>query len=57
MAESVANADVVITMVPDSPDVEGVVTGEDGVGVLLPTGLSPIRAVMTGVVTPPPLIE
>lgn len=31
VAESVANADVVITMVPDSPDVEGVVTGEDGV--------------------------
>ena len=30
VAESVANADVVITMVPDSPDVEGVVTGEDG---------------------------
>lgn len=31
VAESVANADVVITMVPDSPDVEDVVTGEDGV--------------------------
>ena len=31
VAESVANADVVITMVPDSPDVEGVVTGENGV--------------------------
>ncbi|GAB2602501.1 2-hydroxy-3-oxopropionate reductase [Kocuria himachalensis] len=31
VAESVENADVVITMVPDSPDVEGVVTGEDGV--------------------------
>ncbi|MGQ1837913.1 2-hydroxy-3-oxopropionate reductase [Kocuria turfanensis] len=31
VAESVRDADVVITMVPDSPDVEGVVTGEDGV--------------------------
>ncbi len=31
VAESVQDADVVITMVPDSPDVEGVVTGEDGV--------------------------
>lgn len=31
VAESVEDADVVITMVPDSPDVEDVVTGEDGV--------------------------
>ncbi|MUN64428.1 2-hydroxy-3-oxopropionate reductase [Kocuria sediminis] len=31
VAESVRDADVVITMVPDSPDVEEVVTGEDGV--------------------------
>ncbi|MHC5560570.1 2-hydroxy-3-oxopropionate reductase [Kocuria sp. U4B] len=31
VAEAVAEADVVITMVPDSPDVEEVVTGEDGV--------------------------
>lgn len=31
VAEAVANADVVITMVPDSPDVEAVVGGEDGV--------------------------
>ncbi len=31
VAEAVAEADVVITMVPDSPDVEGVVTGPDGV--------------------------
>ncbi|MFD1211034.1 2-hydroxy-3-oxopropionate reductase [Arthrobacter sp. GCM10027362] len=31
VAGSVRDADVVITMVPDSPDVEGVVTGEDGV--------------------------
>ena len=30
-AEAVKDADVVITMVPDSPDVEAVVTGEDGV--------------------------
>ncbi|MBG6084637.1 2-hydroxy-3-oxopropionate reductase [Zhihengliuella flava] len=29
--EAVADADVVITMVPDSPDVEAVVTGENGV--------------------------
>jgi len=31
VAEAVREADVVITMVPDSPDVEGVVTGPDGV--------------------------
>ncbi|MFI7483193.1 2-hydroxy-3-oxopropionate reductase [Kocuria sp. M1R5S2] len=31
VAEAVRGADVVITMVPDSPDVEAVVTGEDGV--------------------------
>ncbi|MGO2004139.1 MULTISPECIES: 2-hydroxy-3-oxopropionate reductase [Micrococcaceae] len=31
VAEAVANADVVITMVPDSPDVEAVVGGADGV--------------------------
>lgn len=31
VAEAVREADVVITMVPDSPDVEEVVTGEDGV--------------------------
>ena len=31
VAEAVAGADVIITMVPDSADVEGVVTGEDGV--------------------------
>ncbi|NUL47345.1 2-hydroxy-3-oxopropionate reductase [Cellulosimicrobium funkei] len=31
VAEAVREADVVITMVPDSPDVENVVTGEDGV--------------------------
>lgn len=31
IAEAVADADVIITMVPDSPDVEGVVRGEDGV--------------------------
>lgn len=31
VAEAVATADVVITMVPDSPDVEGVVGGEEGV--------------------------
>ena len=31
VAEAVANADVVITMVPDSPDVESVALGEDGI--------------------------
>ncbi len=31
VADSVKSADVVITMVPDSPDVEGAVTGPDGV--------------------------
>lgn len=30
IAEAVTDADVIITMLPDSPDVEGVVTGEDG---------------------------
>ncbi len=31
VAEAVAEADVVITMVPDSPDVEGVALGADGI--------------------------
>jgi len=31
VAEAVTDADVIITMVPDSPDVAGVVRGEDGV--------------------------
>lgn len=31
IAEAVAGADVIITMVPDSPDVEAVLTGEGGV--------------------------
>ncbi|HEX9088077.1 MAG TPA: 2-hydroxy-3-oxopropionate reductase [Arthrobacter sp.] len=31
IADAVKDADVVITMVPDSPDVEGVVSGTDGV--------------------------
>ncbi len=30
VADAVAGADVIITMLPDSPDVEAVVTGEDG---------------------------
>ncbi len=30
-AEAVAGAEIIITMVPDSPDVEAVVSGEDGV--------------------------
>jgi 2-hydroxy-3-oxopropionate reductase len=31
VAEAVRGADVIITMVPDSPDVEAVATGEDGI--------------------------
>jgi 2-hydroxy-3-oxopropionate reductase len=31
VAEAVADADVIITMVPDSPDVEAVATGQDGI--------------------------
>ena len=31
VAEAVANADVIITMVPDSPDVEGLALGDDGI--------------------------
>jgi 2-hydroxy-3-oxopropionate reductase len=31
VAEAVADADVVITMLPDSPDVEGVALGDDGI--------------------------
>lgn len=31
IAEAVANADIIATMVPDSPDVELVVSGPDGV--------------------------
>ena len=31
VTESVRDADVIITMVPDSPDVEAVATGEDGI--------------------------
>ncbi|MGW9020439.1 2-hydroxy-3-oxopropionate reductase [Leucobacter chromiiresistens] len=31
VAAAVADADIVVTMVPDSPDVEAVVTGDDGV--------------------------
>ena len=31
LAEAVADADVVVTMVPDSPDVEAVALGEDGI--------------------------
>ena len=31
VAEAVAEADLVITMVPDSPDVEGLALGEDGI--------------------------
>ncbi|MCP3425873.1 2-hydroxy-3-oxopropionate reductase [Rothia sp. AR01] len=38
VAEAVSGAEVVITMVPDSPDVEGVVSGEDGVFANAPQG-------------------
>ncbi|MFP5315149.1 MAG: 2-hydroxy-3-oxopropionate reductase [Actinomycetes bacterium] len=38
VADAVKDADVVITMVPDSPDVEGVVTGEEGVFANAPKG-------------------
>ncbi|MFI5085992.1 MAG: NAD(P)-dependent oxidoreductase, partial [Actinomycetales bacterium] len=38
IAEAVREADVVITMVPDSPDVEAVVSGPDGVFANAPTG-------------------
>ena len=31
LAEAVAGADVIITMVPDSPDVEGLALGDDGI--------------------------
>ncbi|MEO8906613.1 MAG: 2-hydroxy-3-oxopropionate reductase [Microbacteriaceae bacterium] len=31
IADAVGNADVIITMVPDSPDVEAVASGEDGI--------------------------
>jgi 2-hydroxy-3-oxopropionate reductase len=31
VAEAVADADVIITMVPDSPDVEGLALGDDGI--------------------------
>jgi 2-hydroxy-3-oxopropionate reductase len=31
VAEAVQDADVIVTMVPDSPDVEAVATGEDGI--------------------------
>ncbi|WP_369045363.1 2-hydroxy-3-oxopropionate reductase [Sinomonas sp. P10A9] len=38
IADAVKDAEVVITMVPDSPDVEGVVTGKDGVFANAPKG-------------------
>jgi 2-hydroxy-3-oxopropionate reductase len=38
VAEAVGAADVVLTMLPDSPDVEGVVTGEGGVLSAAPRG-------------------
>jgi 2-hydroxy-3-oxopropionate reductase len=39
VAEAVADADVVITMLPDSPDVESVALGEDGVFANAKSGL------------------
>ncbi|ASN52952.1 2-hydroxy-3-oxopropionate reductase [Sinomonas sp. R1AF57] len=38
IAEAVKDAEVIITMVPDSPDVEGVVSGADGVFANAPKG-------------------
>ncbi|WP_433874798.1 2-hydroxy-3-oxopropionate reductase [Sinomonas atrocyanea] len=38
IAEAVKDAEVIITMVPDSPDVEGVVSGPDGVFANAPKG-------------------
>ena len=38
IAGAVASADIIITMVPDSPDVEAVVTGDDGVFVNAKSG-------------------
>jgi 2-hydroxy-3-oxopropionate reductase len=38
LAEAVRDADVVVTMVPDSPDVEGVTLGEDGIYALAKPG-------------------
>ena len=38
VAEAVRDADVIITMVPDSPDVEAVATGEDGIFASARTG-------------------
>jgi len=44
VAEAVAGADVVITMLPDSPDVQSVALGEDGVFANAKTGLLYIDA-------------
>jgi 2-hydroxy-3-oxopropionate reductase len=38
IADAVRDADVVATMVPDSPDVEAVLTGDDGVFAHAPAG-------------------
>jgi 2-hydroxy-3-oxopropionate reductase len=38
LAEAVRDVDVVVTMVPDSPDVEGVTLGEDGIYALAKPG-------------------
>lgn len=38
IAEAVKDAEIIITMVPDSPDVEGVVTGAEGVFANAPKG-------------------
>ena len=48
VAEAVQDADVIVTMVPDSPDVEAVATGEDGIfasakGAFLYVDMSTIR--------------
>src|SRR4029434_2086999 len=38
LADAVRDADVVVTMVPDSPDVEAVALGEDGIYALAKPG-------------------
>ncbi len=38
VAEAVRNAEVIITMVPDSPDVEGIALGDDGIYANAPEG-------------------
>src|SRR5215211_6838170 len=49
LAEAVRDADVVVTMVPDSPDVEAVALGEDGIYALAKPGtLDATLSIMVG---------